>query len=136
MTRPLRKLTKRTQAAYCEAIEIGAILESAAAYAGVHPETVRQWLTRGVEAAARQQNGEEIDADDARCIDFEEAVARARGVAGMTWQQVVSEAAMTDPSWAWKMLQVRFPEEYRQSNPVEISGPQGAALAITLVIDK
>lgn len=131
--RAKHKLTQKLIRAYCDAIAIGATLEMAAAYAGVHPWTVRQWLQTAKDAEGK----EELNPTETQCIAFAEAVQQASGEAGMTWQQVVSAAANEDPGWAWKMLQVRFPKDYRQpSANLELSGAEGAALAINLVIDK
>jgi hypothetical protein len=129
MATTIYKLTKKTITAYCDAIEIGATLEMAAAYAGIHPQTVRLWLARSEAARVRQDAGEPLNADDVKCLAFAEAVDTAQGTAGINWQQVVSEAAMHDPSWAWKMLTVRFPEAYRaQPTSLELSGRDGSPL--------
>lgn len=114
----LYKLTRKMIRNYCEAIEIGATRKMAAAYVGVHPETLRTWFARAEAAEAKPEA--ERDADDALCMAFADAVAQAQGVAGMTWQQVVSEAANVDPNWAWKMLQVRFPDDYKQAPTVSV----------------
>lgn len=126
------KMTPETVENYCAAISIGATLEMAAAYADVHPTTPRQWLKWADEAQEKETRGERLTAIDRRTVAFKDAVLRAKAEAGMKWQQVVNAAAEEDPAWAWRMLQIRFPEEYREPpRATELTGPNGTPLALT-----
>lgn len=119
------KLTKTTQDDICAALEIGATYEAAAANADISYESFRKWRNAGEQAEEKQARGEALSVDDKRYLAFVGAIRHAKATALLMWQQKVHEAAQIDPQWAWRMLQVRAPEEYSIANKMEIGGHNG-----------
>ena len=93
-------------------MEAGCTFVAASANAGIAYSTYRLWANLGEKAKKRLEEGEPIGADERRYISFLEAIEDAKGIALLTWQQTIDKAARVDPAWAWKMLQVRAPEDY------------------------
>lgn len=100
----------------------------AAAYARIEPDTALNWLERGEKELERRADGEVPQENEQPFVDFFGAVQQARLEAGLRWQQVVDKAANTDPNWAYRMLRVRFPADYREVSQTEISAPDGPAV--------
>ncbi len=127
------KVTKQRTEAFCEAISIGCTDAMASAYARIGQDTTIDWLKRARIELERRAKGEPIQEDEQPFVDFSQAVEQARLEAGIRWQQVVDKAANNDPNWAYRMLRVRFPQDYREVNQQEISGPDGGTIAIAVV---
>jgi hypothetical protein len=127
------KLSKRRSDAFCEAISIGCTNAMAAAYARIEPDTALNWLNRGETEQKRRMEGRPPQESEQPFVDFFGAVEQARLEAGIRWQAVVDKAANTDPGWALRMLRYRFPNDYREVNQTEISGPDGGAIPIAIV---
>lgn len=80
----------------------------------------------------RRAKGEAPHEDEQLFVDFFGAVEQARLEAGIRWQQVVDKAASADPNFALRMLRIRFPNDYREPNQTEITGPAGGAMEIVI----
>ena len=105
----------------------------AAAYARVGQDTAIDWLKRGKTEMERRAKGELPQEKEQPFVDFLQSVEQARMEAGIRWQQVVDSAANKDPNWAYRMLRVRFPQDYREVTQQEISGPDGGLLPVAVV---
>lgn len=130
------KLSHERQEALCAAVEIGCTFKLAAAYAGISEDALNEWRKRGSVEIERVQNGEPENPAEQKYAELVRALRHSELVAGVTWQQVVSEAATTDPNWALKMLRFRFPEDYREPpSGMEVTGADGGPLRIEFVND-
>lgn len=105
----------------------------AAAYAKIDQDTAINWLNRAKTEIERRAKGEPPQESEQSFVDFFGAVEQARMEAGIRWQQVVDSAANKDPNWAYRMLRVRFPQDYREVTQQEISGPDGGLLPVAVV---
>jgi len=116
------KLTPEVVADFCAAVAIGCTLDAASVNAGITYATYRKWVIAGEKAQERHDAGEKLTREERNLIDFIEAVERARAMAKLSWQQVIDTAAQSDPAWAWKMLQVRDPDNYSMpTNKVDVT---------------
>lgn len=106
--------TPERTAIICEALEGGAYLATAAALAGLHPDTVYKWLKRGAE-------GEEPYATFASAVESAQATGEKRLL------DLIRAAAAEPKHWqaaAW-MLERKFPDRYGRKMRVE-AGPPAA----------
>ncbi len=131
MGRPT-KLNKTRQSAICDAFSIGCTLEMAASYAGLTTNTVKTWVAEGEKQQKRLESGENLTPDEQKYADFLTAITDAKLQAGIKWQQVVDNASNRDPAWALRMLQYRFPNDYRDVRNMEVSGNNGGAVRIVI----
>lgn len=98
-----------------EAIEVGATLEMAAQYAGIKYNTLSKWraeartVIEAIEAGTYQGR---IKARDQELINFFNALEDAKNRLGLELQQILYNAARTDPAWALKLLQLKFAADY------------------------
>lgn len=105
----------------------------AAAYARLHPQTIKNWFAEGEIQSKRRDAGEDLSPEQTALANFFAAVTAARLEAGVRWQQVVDNAAARDPAWALRMLQYRFPNDYREP-PRFISAEAGEETTLRVVI--
>ena len=127
------KLTKQVQEDFCAAVGIGCTFEAASANAGIAYSTYRHWANLGAKAQARLDAGEEVDATARRFLSFLEAIEEAKGLALLQWQSQIDKAAKIDPMWAWRMLQVRAPQDYAPpAVRAEVSGKDGGPVLIQM----
>lgn len=99
-------------------IRAGNFLETAAAFAGVTPKTVRNWLRKG----ARQKEGPL--ADFARDYAEAEATAETYALAQITRSRDWAAAA-------WR-LERRFGKRWSRKAALELSGPDGGPIESTV----
>lgn len=122
-------LTPEIQALVLEALERGNYLETAAAYAGLSPSTVRSWVRRGRAALRREEQGLGYHDTERVYAAFVTAVEAAQAQAEVRDVKAIAEAA-EDGDWraaAWR-LQHRHPERWgRQELRVEHDLAEGAA---------
>ena len=119
MARPI-KLTPYRQSKIRDAIGIGAHRELAARYAGICQDTLHDWLGRGRAEEERRLKGEAPDEKESCFVRFLHAVEEAEANAGIGWAQVIDKAAQTDPVWAWKMLKLRFPDGFHETDRQQV----------------
>ncbi len=115
-------LNNKIIASFCEALSIGASQKLAAQYAGVSEGAVINWLNQGRELAEKLESGADIPQDKKIFVKLLSEVEKANAEAGITWLQVVDKAAQVDPTWAWRMLKVRYPEGFTEIDRTEITG--------------
>lgn len=128
-----KKINKAVIETYCNAVSIGCTYEMAAAYAQISHDSASLWRNRGEAEQKRIADGEESNPEESLYYEFYVAVRQAQLEAGVTWQQVVNDAASKDPNWAWRMLQVRFPDDYRVASPVEVTGKGGKDIVLRVI---
>ena len=119
MGRPT-KLTAETQERIVTAIRAGNYQDTAARWAGIDPGTFYRWMERGA-----QEDGEE------EYREFREAVENAKAAAEVRDVALIDKAAQ-DGTWqaaAWK-LERKFPHRWGRINRTEVSGPEGAPIAL------
>lgn len=123
MARP-SKFTSDTVERLCHAITLGATYELACKYAGLSYETFNEW-----------RNGRKFPKGTTaeQKAEFSDAINAAEGEATVAWLHTIERAA-SGGHWqaaAWK-LERRYPSSYgRRVN--ELTGPDGAPIAITTV---
>lgn len=101
--------------AFCDARSIGSPYKACAAYAGVSESTVYAWLAtaRTVMAELEANPDRVVTEEEKACTQFLEAIWEAEAAAAISWQQVVNQAAQSDPDWAWRMLERWYPAEMK-----------------------
>lgn len=103
MARP-PKLTPELQQKIVKAIQAGAYVETAAAFAGIHKDTFYDWMRRGARNAGR----------DKPYREFSDAVQKAMAEAEVKDIHTIDVAAKKDwKAAAWK-LERRHPERWRR----------------------
>lgn len=121
--RPPIEITKELQDLIVGALKTGNYLETAAALAGINPDTLREWIKKG-------KRGDPRYAELAENIVQAIATAEARDLA------VIGKAA--NEYWqaaAWR-LERRFGERWGRKNDVSLSGKAGAPpVKMELIID-
>jgi hypothetical protein len=103
------KLTPEVQEKLCTAIRGGNFLDTAAAYAGVHRDTLREWLRRGARASsgiyrAFLEAVEKAHAD----AEARDVALIAKAAAGGNWQAA-----------GWR-LERRFPERWARRSQCQV----------------
>ena len=126
------KLTKRVQPDQPEtygdrilnALNAGAYLEHACAYANVSRATAYGWIARGKDARALLEehgNTSQLTNNDKACLDFSDAVEKARAAAVVDNLEVVRAAALNG-TWqaaAW-FLERTQPQFYGRQQKIEV----------------
>ncbi len=110
------KLTPEVQEAFTTAISIGTPYALAARYAKISEEVVYHWMRLGRQEALRRDQDIDPDPTQEMFLTFLRAVEEAEADAGIAYQTVVNAAARIDPAWSWKMLRVRFPGGYMETD--------------------
>jgi hypothetical protein len=125
------KLTPEIQKAFCAARSIGSSIRASAAYAGLSPDTPKNWMKVGqaVLTELEEDPDRECTEMEKACVEFALAVWEAESTASVTWQQTINESAKIDPEWAWRMLERWYPEEYSPpAAKIEHTGRDGEAI--------
>lgn len=120
-----------------EALERGNYLETAAAMAGVHKDTVYEWLKVGAKAWSTGLPLSRMRAHDRRCAEFSDGVAQAQAMAeGNDVDRLHALANGEDASVAARVLmwrlERRFAKRWGQKGSLEVTGADGGALTIDL----
>ena len=105
------KLNKDVQEKICTAVAAGNYIETAAAYAGIHKDTLYAWLKQG-----------RADVDGPH-YEFAQALDHALATSEVDALKIITEAG--EEHWqalAWR-LERRFPEKYGRKR-LEISFPK------------
>ncbi len=101
-------------------IRAGGYIETAAAYAGLHRDTLNKWLIKG-----RAENCEDRAVGEI-VADYEEALAKSEL---LLLQKVQAAAQETWQPAAW-ILERRFPDRWGRKR-LEVSGPDGSPVPIS-----
>jgi hypothetical protein len=108
------KLTQEVMDMFTNAVSIGASYILASRYAGVSVEVTAHWMREGRKELSRRDNGESPNENAEPYLRFLRETRVAEAEAGIEWQTVLNKAAKVDPQWAFKMLRVRFPNDYAE----------------------
>lgn len=108
------KLNEETQHKIVTAIKEGNYIETASAYAGIDKSTLYDWLKRGEREKQRikSDNSAKIKKDEAKFVQFSNAVQKALAESEMRDVSVIGKAA--ENQWqaaAWR-LERKFPEKW------------------------
>lgn len=102
------KLTPALQKKVVDAIKAGAYIETAAAFAGIHKDTLYEWLKKG----ARSRGGP--------FFEFSQAVEQALAHSELRDITIIGTAAQTQwQAAAWR-LERRFPERWSRRDKVDM----------------
>lgn len=131
-----RKLTRKVIDDVAAALSIGATQKIAAGYAGIAERTLYDWRTTGEAEVARMDAdpGARPDPDKALYVQFVQSMTEALASAAIKWLQVVDNSARSDPEWAWRMLQAKYPE-YREQKSVDVTSGGGAIAIREIVVE-
>ena len=118
-----RKLTETVIQKYCDARAIGSSKELAATYAGVSYSAIRLWERQAMDVMKRLQEKPDtpLTPREKLLVKFLKAAQRAEAEAGITWQQVVHDAATQDPRWAAYMLERTWPDFYLPQRRLDVT---------------
>lgn len=117
MARPT-KLDETRVKNIVELIRAGNYSETAAQAAGISPATFYNWMNEGREARNKKNK---LNAREKSCLEFLEAVEKARGEAEARAVAIVTRAAM-DGTWqaaAWYLERTQ-PDRYGRRQRVEV----------------
>ena len=125
------KLTKTVQGYICAAVERGANVEMRCHNGGIRRQTYHNWLNAGEEARKLEEQGQPLDAETRRFVDFLDAIEAATTTYAFTLQQVIADAAERDPAEARRELQRLYPQDYAPpAQRTQLLGHDGGALLI------
>lgn len=125
------KLTPAVRKQICDAISIGATQKMAAAYAKVSERVFYLWMERGQAEHERLEADPEaeVSPEEFEFLQLFQSVRHAKAVSGVTWIDILNQAAVKDPRWAQYLLEKRFPDDFGPSRQViEHTGPQGGPI--------
>lgn len=116
------KLTPEVTEKFLTALKAGSYIETAAAYAGIHKDTLYEWLKKGsrdqAEGHSRTSAALFSDAVGKAMADCEMVdLATIRKASKMNWQAA-----------AWR-LERRFPDRWGRRS-FEVSGPKGGPIPV------
>ena len=135
MARP-RKLNKRIADLICEAIEVGAGYDDAAANAGITRDTLAKWRKDG-EALLNRVNAEantvELSPDEIQLWRFYTQFLEAEGRGIVNLATVAFNGAMKDPRLALEVLARRRPDLWSPTQNTRLSGADGGPVASEVV---
>lgn len=113
------KLTREIHDRIVTAIRAGNYIETAAAHAGIHKDTLYHWLKRGREASSGPYRA------------FSDAVQKAWADAEIRDVTLIAKAA--EKEWtaaAWR-LERKFPDRWGRKDRHEVSGPNGQPIRVS-----
>lgn len=120
------KLTEKTIKDISDAISIGATQKMAAGYAGVTEKTFYNWRDEAEAEVERLKDPEaKYDQKKRLFLLLLQSVSKAQANAGISWLNVVNNAAQTDPKWATWMLEKKFPVDFGKQEKVDIDVTSG-----------
>lgn len=108
------KLNDEVTDKICQAIQAGAYPETAAAYAGVHVDSLRNWL--------RAAHG---DPPNEECLRFAERVQQALATLEVQSAALVTKHAQDDWRAAAHLLERRFPERWGKVERLNLGNADG-----------
>ena len=129
------KLTPEVIAEFEKALASGCYVETAAAYVGVHRDSYYEWLRRGREEKNRVNggmNGRKVKQKEELYVEFSDTISRALASAEIRDIARIDLAGNEDwRALAWKRER-RNPDRWGRAERLEVSGPGGGPVAITL----
>lgn len=125
------KLTPERQEKIVQALASGNYLQVAARYAGIHPNTLNDWLDRGRREQARIDDDQEPSEAEATYLELFQKVEQARAQAEVRSLALIQRAA-NDGTWqaaAW-YLERSFPARWGRKQQHEVTGPEGTPVQV------
>lgn len=120
------KLTKKVIKDITDAVSIGSPQKMAAGYAGISERTFYNWITEAEEEVERLKDLDaENDPKKRLLLQLLQSVNKARANAGVSWLNVVNNAAQGDAKWAAWMLEKKFPVDFGKQEKVDIDMTSG-----------
>jgi len=121
------KLTDSTIRDLEAAISIGATIDIACAYAGVSDASYYSWMRQGREALEKLEEDPDavLSKNEQTYLKFLDAMEKAHAYTAVSWLQVVSDATISDPAWAMRMLKIRYPDDFREVEARELDVTSG-----------
>jgi transposase len=135
MSRPT-KLNAETHTTIINAITAGAYIETAAAHAGIHKDTLYDWLKKGRQHSQQETNGEKLTEKQQALARFSDAIEKALGDAELRDIAIISKAA-AEGAWqasAWR-LERKFPDRWGKRSHVELTGRNGGHIQVGPAVD-
>ena len=116
------KLTPSVIDDLTSAFGIGATVGIACSYAGVCQASYYLWLKKGREALEKFEADPDIklSKDEIKYLKFYDAIDKSKAFAAIGWLDVVNNAATTEPGYALKMLKIRYPDGFAETQKTEI----------------
>jgi hypothetical protein len=130
MSRPTL-LTPEVQDRIVSAVRAGSYLDDAASMAGIGSSTLFLWLATGRQANEKRENGEVLTDRETLCMEFLEAVERARAEATLRNIAIIQKAAQ-DGTWqaaAW-YLERTNPKKWGRHETYEVTGADGGPVQV------
>lgn len=124
-------LTPEVQEAIVTAVGVGAYLDDAASTAGIGPSTLHLWMATGRQARERSDAGEALTDREALCLEFMEAVEKARADASLRNIHIIQRAAQ-EGTWqaaAW-YLERTNPRKWGRHETYEVTGAEGGPIRV------
>ena len=115
------KLNQKAQERICEAVRAGNYIVVSARCAGIHYDTLREWVKRG----EREKTG--------AYHEFSEALKKAESDSEMHAVSMVQLAILGNWQAAMTYLERRYPDRWRRRDWHEVTGAEGQAI-VTKVI--
>jgi hypothetical protein len=112
------KLCDALREEVCRLIRLGNSREDSARLAGINRDTMRVWRDRGAEESHGPYH------------DFNQAVELAE----IEWKAKALQRLQTDKDakWTWLILKSRYPREFREKTEVELAGPDGDPISMSI----
>lgn len=113
MARPT-VLTPELHDKIIKALQAGAYMETAAAYAGISKDTFFRWLKAGARYNVAVEQGKPHDESDAPYGAFSDSITKAMADAELTDLILIGKAAKQEKYWtaaAWR-LERKYPQRY------------------------
>jgi len=129
------KLTPEVQDRIINALRAGNYVETAAQLAGVGRASIYRWIDKGQSAIDREEQGEELNADDERYAEFARGVEEARASAMARNVALVNTAAQTTWQAAAWWLERTNPQMWGRHLRAEVSGPDQGPIQVQVQRD-
>lgn len=115
------KLTKETQKKIVDQLKSGNYIETASAFAGIHKQTLYNWLKRGAREKQRVEetvNGK-VRKEESKFVEFSNEVEQAQAFAEVRDVNLLAKAA--EENWqaaAWR-LERKFPDRWGRKDRIQ-----------------
>lgn len=121
-------LDESVMATIVDLLERGNTYSATARAAGLHPQTVSDWVARGRELIGRDPEG--LDEKERLFLEFATRVEKARAIAEVRAVERVRQAGETQWQAAAWYLERSNPGDWGRVQRSEVSGPGGAPVRV------
>jgi hypothetical protein len=116
------QFTPENREAIVSALTLGAPIELAAEFAGVHPDTVKDWLERGREFKLKLEEGEDLYPVQEDFAEFYDASTKKSANAAIAILGNLQRMARNNGNLALKLLEKIRPDEFGQRQTIDMRG--------------